>query len=80
MQFTNDGELGDQHPFRIGLINRNDPFVHVFTEKTLLDSLGLFDTANDFLEYLKIRESFFLNEKDVSLNAEGDLITWQSKT
>lgn len=75
LQFTNDGELGDQHPFRIGLINRNDPFVHVFTEKTLLDSLGLFDTANDFLEYLKLRESFFLNEKDVSLNAEGDLIT-----
>lgn len=34
-----------------------------------------FDTANDFIEYLKLRESFFLTDKDVSLNAEGDLIT-----
>ncbi|MDC4609256.1 hypothetical protein NQ788_12435 [Acinetobacter baumannii] len=75
LQFTNDDELHDQHLFKIGLINQNDPFVHVFTEKTLQDSLGHFDTANDFIEYLKLRESFFLTEKDVSLNAEGDLIT-----
>lgn len=75
LQFSNNSELSDQHPFIVGLINKNDPFVHVFTEKTLQDSLGHFDTANDFIEYLKLRESFFLTDKEVSLNAEGDLIT-----
>lgn len=75
LQFTNDHELSDHQPFKIGLINQSNPFVHVFTEKTLQDSLGHFDTANDFIEYLKLREIFFLTDKDVSLNAEGDLIT-----
>ncbi|PWB15472.1 hypothetical protein DCO44_06080 [Acinetobacter sp. AM] len=75
LQFTNDHELSDHQHFKIGLINQSNPFVHVFTEKTLQDSLGHFDTANDFIEYLKLREIFFLTDKDVSLNAEGDLIT-----
>lgn len=74
-QFTNDNSLGDLEPFKIGLVNQNDPFVHVFTEQTLQDCLGNFDTANDFLEYLKVRESFFRINKKVSLNAEGDLIS-----
>ncbi|ENV58002.1 UNVERIFIED_CONTAM: hypothetical protein GN151_00270 [Acinetobacter sp. HSTU-ASm16] len=75
LQFTNDHKLSDHQPFKIGLINQGNPFFHVFTEKTLQDSLGHFDTANDFIEYLKLREFFFLTNKDVSLNAEGDLIT-----
>lgn len=66
--------MGDTEPYNIGKIN-NEPFVHVFTEKTLKDCLEHFDTANDFIEYLKLREVFFLTDKDVILNAEGDLIT-----
>lgn len=74
LRFNNDINLGDTEPYKIGEIN-NEPFVHVFTEKTLKDCLEHFDTANDFIEYLKLREKFFLTDKDVSLNAEGDLIT-----
>lgn len=75
LRLTNDVDLGDQEPLKIGLINKNGPFVHVFTEKTLRDCLEHFDTTYDFLEYLKIREEFFNIDKDVSLNAEGDLIS-----
>ncbi|WOE42068.1 hypothetical protein [Acinetobacter chinensis] len=75
LQFTNNADLGDQEPFKIGLINKDDPFVHVFTEKTLSDCLGHFDTAYDFLDYLKIRKSFFKIDKNLYLNAEGDLIS-----
>lgn len=74
LRFNNDINLGDTEPYKIGKIN-NEPFVHVFTEKTLKDCLEHFDTANDFIEYLKLREVFFLADKDVILNAEGDLIT-----
>lgn len=74
LRFNNDINLGDTEPYKIGEIN-NEPFVHVFTEKTLKDCLEHFDTANDFIEYLKLRENFFLTDKDVSVNAEGDLIT-----
>lgn len=75
LQFTNDTFVKDQEPLKIGKVNTKDPFVHVFTEKTLQDCLGHFDTANDFIEYLKVRENFFSSNKKVSLNSEGDLMT-----
>ncbi len=75
LKFNNDVVLSDSEPFIIGKINKNNPFVHVFTEKTLRDCLEHFNTTLDFLNYLKVRESFFKLEKDVSINAEGDLIS-----
>jgi len=74
LRFNNDINLGDTEPYKIGKIN-NEPFVHVFTEKTLKDCLEHFDTTSDFLNYLKVRESFFNLDKNVSINAEGDLIS-----
>lgn len=74
LTFNNDIHLGDTEPYKIGKIN-NEPFVHIFTEKTLKDCLEHFDTTSDFLHYLKVRESFFNLDKDVSINAEGDLIS-----
>lgn len=74
LRFNNDINLGDTEPYNIGKIN-NEPFVHVFTEKTLKDCLEHFDTTSDFLNYLKVREIFFNLDKNVSINAEGDLIS-----
>lgn len=74
LRFNNDINLGDTEPYNIGKIN-NELFVHVFTEKTLKDCLEHFDTTSDFLNYLKVREIFFNLDKNVSINAEGDLIS-----
>lgn len=74
LRFNNDINLGDTEPYKIGKIN-NEPFVHVFTGKTIKDCLVHFDTTSDFLNYLKVREFFFNLDKKVSINAEGDLIS-----
>lgn len=74
LRFNNDINLGDTEPYNIGKIN-NESFVHIFTGKTLKDCLEHFDTTSDFLNYLKVREIFFNLDKNVSINAEGDLIS-----
>jgi len=71
---------GDQHwnkddcsPFRIGQIFEGD-FVHVFNESTIELVLKEFDTAKDFILYLKQREELLRLEKPIKVTSESDII------
>lgn len=64
----------DQHlhaPFRIGHIFERGPFVHVFDEFSLEFVLSHFDTAVDFISYLKERESLFC-DGSIGFTAAGE--------
>jgi len=58
-------------PFRIGHIFDDGPFLHVFDEFSLDFVMGHFDTAVDFLCYLKDRESMF-RDGTVQFTADGE--------
>lgn len=60
-------------PFTIGDLNY-DGFTHVFNEKTIELVLNEFDTAQDFISYLKEREKLINNQHHVYINSESDLI------
>lgn len=60
-------------PFTIGEINE-DGFVHVFNEATVKLVLEEFDTAHDFINYLKLRERVISYTDNVFIKSESDLI------
>lgn len=60
-------------PFCIGQIFEGN-FVHVFNESTIEIVLCEFDTAADFIEYLKQRELLLSSEKTVLAKSESDII------
>jgi hypothetical protein len=66
--------VGDEHlanPFRVGRVNRDKQFVHVFDEDSLLFLMAERDTTPDFIEYLTKRESLLTNP-DCAISATGE--------
>lgn len=71
---------GNQHwskddciPFCIGQIFEGD-FVHVFNESTIELVLQEFDTAKDFILYLKQREKLLRLDRSIKIGSESDII------
>lgn len=65
---------GDAHltaPFLIGLPEPNKQFVHVFDEVTVDLLMNEFDTAIDFIDYLKAREAL-LGRRGTNITAIGE--------
>jgi hypothetical protein len=52
-------------PFSVGLGDRNKPFVHILDEFSLEVILEEFDTAVDFITYLRAREDFLTDPNHV---------------
>lgn len=73
--FFVDTELhGDEHfkaPFTLGFPRPGKRFVHVFDEVTIELLMAEFDTAVDFLDYLKAREEL-LGRPDCAVMAPGE--------
>jgi hypothetical protein len=65
------GDADEHRPFSVGLGPAGKPFVHVLDEFALEVILREFDTASDFLTYLKARESF-LGDRDRLVIAPGE--------
>lgn len=65
------GDEHREHPFTIGRVEPNKPFVHVFDELTLERVLKERDTAADFIAYLRAREAF-LTTPDLTVIAAGE--------
>lgn len=59
------GEADPQTPFTIGRGEAGKPFVHVFDEFSLEVILHEFDTAVDFVSYLKAREAFLTDPNHI---------------
>ena len=59
------GEADPRTPFTIGRGEPGKPFVHVFDEFSLEVILREFDTAVDFVSYLKAREAFLTDPNHI---------------
>lgn len=71
---------GDEHwsengcaPFHIGRIFEGG-FVHVFNESTIALVLKEFDTAKDFMLYLKQREMLLSLKNGIKITSESDIV------
>lgn len=75
---------GDAHltaPFSIGLPEPSKQFVHVFDEGTIELLMSEFDTAVDFIDYLKAREALLGRRgADVIAHGEEDLMAAYLRT
>jgi hypothetical protein len=65
------GDADPHRPFTVGLGPAGKPFVHILDEFALEVILREFDTASDFLIYLKARERF-LGDPDRLIIAPGE--------
>jgi len=66
-------EQSSAKPFCLGNVSENR-FVHVFTDETIRLVLSEFDTAKDFIAYLKQRETLFTLKKPVEVSKESDMV------
>ena len=62
--------------FRIGRIDPDKPFVHVFDDENLDIVLSEMDTIADFVSYLTRKESFLCSDKIVMATGEEDLLAY----
>lgn len=60
-----------KRPFAVGRCDPSKPFIHVFDEFSLEVVLGEFDTAVDFITYLRAREAFLANPSHL-ISAAGE--------
>ncbi|WP_313031163.1 hypothetical protein [Brucella sp.] len=67
-----DHELGG--PFRIGRVNSQKGFVHVFDEVSLDIVMTELDTITDFVNYLSEKEKFLAQDKVLFCPGEEDLL------
>lgn len=72
MMLSNDQE--ETTPFMIGDAGKNGPFVHVFTDVSLMLTLGELDTITDLCRYLKNRAEFFRRPLRILTHGEEALI------
>jgi hypothetical protein len=70
--------VGEQHlklPFRVGRVDQNKKFVHVYDEESLRFVMSEIDTAPDFIEYLTKREALLTNRhQTVFATGEEELL------
>lgn len=60
-------------PFALGKISETE-FIHVFNEATISLILQEFDTARDFISYLKQRRLLFEFDKRIKVKSESDIV------
>ncbi|CAN5582910.1 hypothetical protein BH10PSE6_BH10PSE6_21650 [soil metagenome] len=72
LMLSND--VHDTSPFVVGDVGHGGPFVHVFTDLSLLMVLEEFDTVTDLVNYLRNRASFFRGSMNLSIRGEEELI------
>jgi hypothetical protein len=56
-----EGDAHFENPFKIGIVDRDKPFIHVFDEFSLEAIFREMDTIADLTEYLCKREAFLIN-------------------
>lgn len=64
----------DKTPLTVGLLPSSTGFVHVFDETALQLVLSELDTARDFIDYLKRRESFLTSKSRIRYASEEQLL------
>ena len=62
--------------FRIGRVDPNKGYVHVFDDANLDILLSELDTVADFVAYLTCKEAFVCSDKVVSATGEEDLLAY----
>ena len=77
--------IGDAHidpggagwlPFRIGQLNPEKGFIHVFDDGNLQILLTELDTVSDFVAYLNKKEQLFTSGKRVRATGEEDILAY----
>jgi hypothetical protein len=63
-----------EEPFRVGLIDQNRGYVHVFDDTTLDIVMTTLDTISDFTSYLVKKERFLTGSKRISAAGEEELL------
>lgn len=63
-------------PFRVGAVDAQGHFVHVFDNNALEAVLVTLDTAADFLGYLRKREAFLRRSIGITAASEEDLLAY----
>ena len=71
-----DAPAGSFGIFRIGRVDPNKGYVHVFDDGNLDILLSELDTVADFVAYLTRKEAFLCSDKVVSATGEEDLLAY----
>lgn len=66
----------DKMPFRVGDLDSENTFIHIFNETNLRIILNELDTITDFTDYLSEKESFLRSGIDVLAAGEEELLAW----
>jgi hypothetical protein len=66
--------LGDEALFRIGKVESEKGFIHVFDDTTLDIILETLDTISDFVDYLSRKEKFLTGDLRISAAGEEELL------